>query len=190
MSFPMIFTTWKEANDFKFHQAIMDDTAWMAFGIALVVGGLTAFIYYMVVGKSVRLANKLTWLLALAISLMINFLITVSIIVGEPISHKNGVNQNSIVYEYSFFHSIDNHATELIKSKKYKDNTQAKQKINDRKQKLSKDIEKGNDIVPTYELSCLFWTLFAFVIVSYLVKNSTQVASNVPTYWPQKRLGK
>ena len=35
MSFPMIFCTWKEANDFNFHQAIMDDTAWMALGLAL-----------------------------------------------------------------------------------------------------------------------------------------------------------
>ena len=189
MSFPMIFTTWKEANDFKFHQAIMDDTAWMSFGIALVVGGLIAFIYYVIVGNSARLANKLTWALALAISLVVNFVITDTIIVGEPISNRNGVNQNSIVYEYSFFHSIDNHANELIKSKKYKDNTEAKLKINERKQKLSKAIVKGKDIVLTYELSCIFWTLFAFVLISYLIKNSTKQASNVPTYWPQKRHG-
>lgn len=187
MSFPMIFTTWKEANDFKFHQAIMDDTAWMAFVIALAVGGLIALAYYLIVGKSARLANKLTWFLALAISLVVNFVITDSIIVGEPISKKNGVNQNSMVYEYSFFHSIDNHASELIKSKKYKDNTDAKQKINQRKQKLSKAIEKGEDIVLTYELSCLFWTALAFVLLSYCVKNSTEQASNVPTFWPQKR---
>lgn len=187
MSFPMIFCTWKEANDFNFHQAIMDDTAWMAFGLALVVGGLTALAYYFIVGKSARLANKLTWTMALIISLVINFLVTSSIIIGQPINKKNGVNQNSLVYEYSFFHSIDDHAKNLIMSKKYRDNNEAKQKINERKRKLSTDIEKDKDIVLTYELSCLLWTLLSFVIVSYSVKNSTQQASNVPTFWPQKR---
>jgi hypothetical protein len=187
MSFPMIFCTWKEANDFGFHDAIMDDTAWMAFGIALVVGGLCSLIYYLVVGKSARMSNLLTWFIALVLGLAINFFVTDSIIVGSPISKQNGVNQNSLVYEYSFFHSIDNHAKELVNSKKYKDNPEAKQKINDRKRDLSKAVEKGKDVVLTYELSCLFWTLFAFIFVSYCIKNSTEQASSVPTYWPQKR---
>lgn len=189
MKFPMFFCSWEEANDFGFHQAIMDDTACMAFVIALVVGGLSALIYYMIVGNSARLANRLTWVLAMIVSLVINFGVTSIFIVGEPISKKNGVNQNSLVYENSFFHSVDVHAKNLITSKKYRDNKEAKQKINNYKRKLSTDIEKGKDIVPTYELSCLFWTLFSFVLISYCVKNSTKQASNVPTYWPQKRNG-
>lgn len=187
MKFPMFFCTWEEANDFNFHQTIMDDTAWMAFVIALVVGGLSALIYYLIVGKSARLSNKLTWFLAMIISLVINFLVTSSFIIGEPINKKNGVNQNSLVYEYSIFHSIDVHAKNLVTSNKYRDNNEAKQKINNYKRKLSTAIEQGKDIVLTYELSCLFWALLSFVIISYCVKNSTEVSSNVPTYWPQKR---
>lgn len=183
MKFPMIFCSWVEGNDFDFHQTIMDDTAWMAFVIALIVGGLSAFIYYLVVGKSARLSNRMTWALAMLVSLVVNFVITSAIIVGEPIDKKNGVNQNSLVYEHSFFHSIDEHAMNLVKSKKYKYNNEAKQKINDYKRKLSGNIEKGRDIVLTYELSCLFWTVLGFLIVSYSVKNSTEQASNVPTYW-------
>lgn len=187
MSFPMFFCTWEEANDFTFHQAIMDDTAWMALVISLVIGGLSALCFYLIVGKSARLSNILNWVVAMIIGLVINFLVISSIIIGEPINKKNGVNQNSVVYEYSFFHSIDVHAKELVTSKKYRDNNDAKQKINDYKRKLSTNIEKGKDIVLTYELSCLFWALLSFVIISYCVKNSTEQASNVPTYWPQKR---
>lgn len=183
----MFFCTWEEANDFNFHQAIMDDTAWMALVIALVIGGLSAFVYYMIVGKSARLSNKLSWFLAMIVSLFINFLVTSSFIVGEPISKKNGVNQNSLVYKYSFFHSIDVHAKDLVMSRKYRENNEAKQKINNFKRKLSTNIEKGKDIVLTYEMSCLFWTLLSFVIISYCVKNSTEQSSNVPTYWPQRR---
>lgn len=189
MNFPMFFCTWEETNDFGFHQAIMDDTAWMAFVIALVVGGLSAFIYYMIVGKSARLANRLTWALALIVSLVINFVLTSTVLIGEPISKKNGVNKNSLVYEYSFFHSIDAHAADLVTSKKYRNNKEAKQKINKYKRDLSRSIDSGRDIVPTYEMSCLIWTLLSFVFVSYCVKNSTEQASNVPTYWPQKRNG-
>lgn len=187
MNFPMIFSTWREVNDFGFHEAIMDDTAWMAFGISLVVGGICSLVYYILVGKSASLSNLLTWLVAMVIGLVINFFVVDTVIVGSPINKQNGVNQNSFVYEFSFFHSIDNHANELVKSKRYKDNPEAKQKINELKRNLSKAIEQGKDIVLTYELSCLLWTLLAFVLISYCVKNSTQQASGVPTYWPQKR---
>ena len=182
----MFFCSWDEANDFGFHQSIMDDTAWMAFFIALVVGGLIAVLYYLIVGKSAKLSNLLTWFLAMVIALAANYLITDSFVVGSPVSPKDGVNRNSLVYEYSFFHSIDEHANFLV-TQKYKNNPQAKQKINQRKQTLSKLIENGKDIVLTYELSCLFWTLVFFVFASYCVKNSTEQASGIPTYWPQKR---
>ena len=128
----MIFCTWKEANDFGFHQAIMDDTVWMAFCIALVVGALISVIYYIVVGKSASLSNILTWFIAMVIGLSINYLITEMIVVGSPVNRQNGVIQNSLVYGYSFFHSIDNHTKELVTSKKYKDNPEAKEKINNR----------------------------------------------------------
>ena len=187
MRFPMFFSTWIEANDFGFHEAIMNDTAWMAFGIALVVGGLSSLIYYLVVGKSARMSNLLTWFIAMLIGLAINYSVTDRVLVGSPVDKKSGVDTKSLVYKYSFFYSIDNHATNLIKSDKYKNNPEAKKKINKYKVELSKQITKGEDIVFSYELSCLFWTLLAFVFVSYCVKNSTEQASSIPTYWPQKR---
>lgn len=188
MNFPMFLCFWEEAGDFGFHKAIMDDTSIKAFVGALVVGGLIAGAYYLIVGKSARNANKLTWSVALIISLVVNFLLTSMIFVGEPVDRKNGVNKDSLVYKCSFFKSIDSHATDLIK--RYEDNDEAKDKVNNRKKELTKELDRGGDIVVYYELSCLIWTLVGFVLFSYCIKNMTQQASHVPTYWPQKKIGK
>lgn len=189
MNFPMFLCFWEEAGDFGFHKAIMDDTSIWAFVGALVVGGLIAGAYYFIVGKSARNANKLTWSVALIISLVVNFLLTSMIFVGEPVDRKNGVNKDSLVYECSFFRSIDKHATDLIKSSRYGDNEEAKDKINNRKKELTKELDRGDRFVVCYELSCLIWTLVGFVLCSYCIKNMTQQASHVPTYWPQKKIG-
>ena len=112
------------------------------------------------------------------------------IFVGEPVERKNGVNKDSLVYKCSFFRSIDNHAGDLIKSPRYKDNEEAKDKVNKRKKDLTKELDRGDRFVVCYELSCLIWTLLSFVLISYCVKNYTAQASHVPTYWPQKKIGK
>lgn len=186
MKFPMIFCNWEENNKFGFHQFIIDDTGWTAFGTAIAIGLVIAIIYYLIVGKNSRMANLSTWVIALIASLILSFFVTDKIFIGEPLSKKKGVNKESVTYKHSIFHAINTQQDNLFKSKEYKNNTAAKEKISDYKTKLEKELAKGNDIVMSYNMSCVFWTLIFFILASYVVKNWQAATSTVPTYWPSK----
>lgn len=186
MKFPMIFCSWEEHNKFGFHQFIIDDTGWAAFGTAIAIGLVIAVIYYLIVGKNSRMANLSTWVIALIASLILSFFVSDKIFVGEPLNRKEGITKESITYKHSFFHAIDTKEKNLIDSKKYREDPAAKEKISNYKKELVKKIEKGQDMVMTYNMSCVFWTLIFFILTSYVVKNWQASTSTVPTYWPSK----
>lgn len=186
MKFPMIFCSWEEHNKYGFHQFIIDDTGWAAFGTAIAIGLVIAIIYYLIVGKNSRMANLSTWVIALIASLILSFFVSDKIFVGEPLNKRKGVTTESITYKHSFFHAIDTKEKSLHNSPKYKDDPAAKEKISEYKNKLEKELVKGHDIVTSYNISCVFWTLIFFILTSYVVKNWQAATSTVPTYWPSK----
>lgn len=187
MNFPMFFCSWEAAKDYGFHEAILNETAWLGFMIALFCGAVAAVLYYLIVGKSAKLSNLLTWFVAMIIAIGADILVSDTILVGKPVNPKEGITNESLTYKYSFYEAIDSHAKATCESKKYKDNPEGKKKVNDYKRKITKSIDNGDDFRLMYELNCIFWTLIFFVLASYAVKNSTEMASNIPTYWPQKQ---
>lgn len=186
MNFPMIFCHWGQGDKWGFHQFILDDTGWAAFGTALAIGIVIAVVYYLIVGRNSRMANLTTWIIALIASLVVSYLVTDKIFVGEPLNNEKGVTKESITYKHSFFHAIEVKYDNLRNSPKYRDDSKAKEKISEYKKKLENEVKKGNDMVLSYCMSCVFWTLIFFVLASYIVKNWQAATATVPTYWPSK----
>lgn len=176
-----------DKGNIRFHEQFFEGEHGFSAGIlgAVVIALVFAAIFYFGFCNS-KTSNKYAthwlWAIFLAVSGLVTFAYSDQVLIGnsavaEQMSNQNEKNKGDILYDYSFYKSIEDYMVDFA-GKKPQDQVEAEE----RKNMIVNNLKKGEDVNMPFNVTNAVISLIAFFLISVGIKRFTINGKCIPFF--------
>lgn len=162
-----------------FNGPLQSGSNWFFWGFLIILGVAAAvaagFYFGLCNGRSNKNATLTNWLIALVATGVIAFCFSHFIVIGQGVDGKAGSGFYKANQQYCMDYCLQN-----------KNNPQVVSDCRVELNKITNQLQKGNDVALPYDLTNVILSLLFFWIISIFIKGFSVHGASVPHHWPMK----